>query len=116
MALRQRAQKRTTGSVSCSLKTKSCAVFARWISIWDPISVPERLANTARLLVLSEQLTDPVVRFWALWRRAIVLHEVGETEEADRNLEACAREASELRQPSLRWYATYYRATQLLVK
>ena len=89
---------------------------ARCISIWDPISVPERLANTAQLLVLSEQLTDPVVRFWALWRRAIVLHEVGETEEADRNLEACAREASELRQPSLRWYATYYRATQLLVK
>jgi class 3 adenylate cyclase/tetratricopeptide (TPR) repeat protein len=87
---------------------------ARCISMWDPMSVPERLTNTARLLTVSERLTDPVVHFWALWRRTIVLNDVG-AEEADRTLEACERQASELRQPSLCWYATYYRGTQLLM-
>ncbi len=89
---------------------------ARCISMWDPISVPERLANTARLLTLSEGLSDPMVRFWALWRRTIVLNDVGAIEEADRTLEACERQARDLRQPSLRWFATYYRATQLLMQ
>lgn len=81
----------------------------------DPGTLPERLADTAELLAVAEQLPDPSLRCQAWGWRAVALLEAADVAEAERCFEVFDRLAAELRQPTLLWYSAYLRACRLLL-
>jgi class 3 adenylate cyclase len=75
----------------------------RITSVWRPETLAERLAVTAELVALSESGEDPLQRFWALvWRGSTAL-QAGDTDEADRCLDALRRLTARLGQPRLQF-------------
>ncbi|MDQ4098088.1 MAG: AAA family ATPase, partial [Actinomycetota bacterium] len=78
----------------------------------DPGTLPERVANTAELLAVAQQLPDPALRCMALGWRAMAALEEADLEEADRCLEDAGRLAAELRQPTMLWYVAYCNASR----
>ena len=67
------------------------------------VNLPERLDISAELIPLAESLGDPVITAQALLLRCRCLFEAGDIEGADRALDAAARLADDLAQPTLRW-------------
>ncbi len=83
--------------------TLAHVLLQRFFTIPAPSTLPERLANSAELIPLAESLGDPGTTTGALLQRARCLFEAGDTEGADRALEAAGRLADDLAQPTLRW-------------
>ncbi|HEV3496685.1 MAG TPA: hypothetical protein VHA34_10075 [Actinomycetes bacterium] len=81
----------------------------------DPGTLPERLANTAELLAVTEQLPDPSMRCQGWGWRAIAAMEAADAAEAERCFAAFDRLSAELRQPTTAWYSTYLRAGRMLL-
>ncbi len=81
----------------------------------DPGTLPERLADTAELLAVAEQLPDPSLRCEAWGWRAVATMEAAEADEAAACLEAHRRLATQLRQPTMLWYSTYLDAGRALL-
>ncbi|HEX2048848.1 MAG TPA: BTAD domain-containing putative transcriptional regulator [Acidimicrobiales bacterium] len=81
----------------------------------DPGTLPERLADTAELLAVTEQLPDPSMRCQGWGWRAIAAMEAADAEEAERCFAAFDRLSAELRQPTTAWYSTYLRAGRMLL-
>jgi class 3 adenylate cyclase/tetratricopeptide (TPR) repeat protein len=80
-------------------------------TIQVPDTLPERLANTAECLVLTERLDDPFERFWATECRLRAVAEADVlTEEVDHLLDELDRLAQELGQPALSWYVAFHRS------
>ena len=53
----------------------------RSASIWDPSTLDERLANTAEVVELAEQLGDPSALFFATWYRMATCLEAGQVDD-----------------------------------
>lgn len=85
----------------------------RHYTIAAPSTLAERLADTAELLALTERLGDPVSVGWAWWLRARATMEAGEAEETRHALESVEAIATELGQPTLRWFATMIQGAYL---
>jgi class 3 adenylate cyclase/tetratricopeptide (TPR) repeat protein len=89
-------------------------LLARYYTIVGPDTHHERAANVAELLVLAQDLGDPVIYCRALALGFRVAVECGDVEEADRYLEANERLTEDLHQPTLRWFVAMQRAGRAL--
>jgi len=87
---------------------------ARFITIWTPETLAERLANTAEALAAVGDDGDPLATFRAVHWRAVALIESGELGAALPLIERQAGLAGRLGQPTARWIAAYDRATMAL--
>jgi tetratricopeptide (TPR) repeat protein len=81
----------------------------------DPGTLAERLANTDELLAIAEASPDPSLRCEAWGWRAIAALEAADAAEAERCFAVFDRLSAELRQPTTHWYATYLRASRMLL-
>jgi DNA-binding SARP family transcriptional activator/tetratricopeptide (TPR) repeat protein len=90
-------------------------LLARFYTISGPTTLAERLAETAELLAVAEQLDDRVVRSRGLVPRLRAAMEIGDVEEAQRCLEANERLAADLGLPALRWVVTLHQAGRALL-
>jgi DNA-binding SARP family transcriptional activator len=90
--------------------TLSQVLTLRFVTIWAPETLSERLANTAENVALADRLGDPVAQFGAVHWRGVACVQAGEMKEAARAIEREARLAERLGQPTARWIATYDRA------
>ena len=86
----------------------------RLYSLWVPDAVGERLAESAELLELAEQLGDPVARWFGAQCRATACIETGDTDEADRWTDEAVRAAEATGQPALRCRAAGRPVARLL--
>jgi hypothetical protein len=87
----------------------------RFVTIWMPETLEERLANTAEALRLADELGDRWLQFHAVHWRAVALVQSGALTEAGA---ANAREqelASRLGDPTTRWISTYDRANFAII-
>jgi class 3 adenylate cyclase len=75
----------------------------RVTTVWWPETLHERLAITAELVALGEAVEDPVQRFWALIWRGMTALQAGDTEDADRSLDALRALTARLGQPRLQF-------------
>ncbi|HEX2085949.1 MAG TPA: AAA family ATPase, partial [Solirubrobacteraceae bacterium] len=89
---------------------------ARFMTIWTPETLEQRLRDTAEELELAEHGGDPIARFRALHWRATACLEAGEVDEAARLIEREARLAERIGQPTALWLAAYDRAIKALVR
>jgi class 3 adenylate cyclase len=85
-------------------------LLPRFYTIWSPATLPERLAITAELLDLADQLQDQVLRFQAAWLRFRGSIETGDGGEARRCQQITADLAADLRRPLFRWLAGWVAA------
>jgi class 3 adenylate cyclase/tetratricopeptide (TPR) repeat protein len=87
----------------------------RSLAIWHPSTIEGRLKLTTEALNIALRTQDPTLTFYALKRRADVLMEIGNLEEAEAHLQAVDRLASEGRlHPFLRSIFMHTRAAMLL--
>lgn len=94
--------------------TLAQVLLARFYACAAPDTQAERLANTAELLALADQLGDDAARSRALALRFRVAMEAADVAEAGRCLEANQRLAAELGQPTLRWFVELQRTARSL--
>ena len=87
-------------------------LVARFFAINSPSTVPQRLADTAELLALTETLDDPQTRFMAHSQRARVILETGDLATARVHAAGAQAVADELGQPVFRWMALWTRFGQ----
>jgi class 3 adenylate cyclase len=88
---------------------------ARFITIWTPETLAERIADTDRGLAIAEELGEPLAVFQATHWKAAAAVEAGNLDLA---AELVAREselAKRLRRPTSSWLAAYDRTTQALM-
>ncbi len=91
------------------------ALRARYVAIWRPESVDERLAIAAEIVALAETTGDPEMALPGHRFRIIGLLELGEIEEADREIAAWAQIAVELRQPLYLTHLAMWRAMRAIL-
>ena len=75
----------------------------RYITIWRPETLAERVANSAECLRAAERLGDPVSRFHALFWRESALIETGRLREALAVHERMRALAERVREPTIMW-------------
>jgi class 3 adenylate cyclase len=75
----------------------------RVTTVWWPETLAERLAITAELVALAEAGEDPVQHFWALIWRGMTALQAGDTDDADRSLDALRALTARLGQPRLQF-------------
>ena len=85
--------------------TLAHVLTARFLTIYGPDTLQERLAMMDELLELAPACDDPVVRFAAHWLQHGALIEMGEMDSALDHLDRAEGVATDLGQPSLRWLA-----------
>jgi class 3 adenylate cyclase/tetratricopeptide (TPR) repeat protein len=93
----------------------AAVLVARYHTICGPDTLPERRADTAELLTLSERIGDPSLRSRGLWIAYRSAVESADLESADRYLEANDRLTAELGQPTLRWAYCWDRDGRVLL-
>ena len=79
-------------------------------AVWWPETLMERLATTAELVPLTNDVGDPSQRFWAAVWRAVTVVQAGDLAEADRQLDRQRDIAGELRHPRLAFVLETQRA------
>jgi class 3 adenylate cyclase/tetratricopeptide (TPR) repeat protein len=95
--------------------TLAHVLLSRFFTINAPSTLPERLANTAELLILAEELDDPLVTFVSWFQRARVTLEAGDLASARSHLEGAEALAADLGQLVFRWMALWTRLGQVLL-
>lgn len=80
-----------------------------------PDNLTERVALTAENLALSHQLGDPIARWNASFDRALTMMSAGDIDEVDRHVAIVEQMATEIAEPSLRYFAATLTAGRLLV-
>ncbi len=85
--------------------TLAYVLSARPFAIGSPDTLEERLAGTAELITLAEQLNDPVLLCRSRGARLRVLMEEADVERAERELDRFSDLAADLGQPTLQWTA-----------
>ena len=96
-------------------RTLGHVMLARFVTIWGPGTLAERLALCNELMDVAEAIDDPAFSSRAWWLRFRALTEMGDLSEAENSLRVVERFAAELGQPALRWLATWSRAGLRLV-
>ena len=71
----------------------------RATAVWWPATLPERCTFTTELVELTDDLNDPLQRFWARTWRAITLVQAGDLAAADRCLDSMREIAGRLAHP-----------------
>jgi class 3 adenylate cyclase/tetratricopeptide (TPR) repeat protein len=87
----------------------------RFITVWTPETLHERLADTERGLALAEEVGDPLALLRALHWRAATAVETGRLQLAADLVARQSELAERLREPTYSWLAAYDRATQALM-
>ncbi|HVF79419.1 MAG TPA: AAA family ATPase [Solirubrobacteraceae bacterium] len=82
----------------------------RYVALWGPQTLPERLVNSREAVSLAEPLEDPLISFQAARFGSHAAMEDGELALADRLLERAHELADQLGQPILHWYFAVTRA------
>ncbi|MDQ3678420.1 MAG: AAA family ATPase [Actinomycetota bacterium] len=82
----------------------------RYVALWGPQTLPERLVNSREAVRLAERLEDPLISFQAARFGSHAAMEAGELALADRLLERARELADQLGQPILHWYFAVTRA------
>jgi class 3 adenylate cyclase len=95
------------------LATLAAVLIARFYTIYTPATLDERLANTAELVDLAEQIGDPMMRCRAAFVRCRCVLEAGDTETANRSVDIGEALARDLGQPPLMWLAAWNGAARL---
>jgi class 3 adenylate cyclase/tetratricopeptide (TPR) repeat protein len=95
--------------------TLTKVLLARFYTINSPLTLGERLANTAELLELAEQLGDPQAAFLSAWQRARVSLEAGDAAAAADYVERAESLAGVLGQPTFRWFVGWNRVGLLVL-
>jgi tetratricopeptide (TPR) repeat protein len=95
--------------------TLAKVLLARFYTINSPLTLGERLANTAELLKLADRLGDPQVAFLSAWQRARVSLEIGDADAAADYVERAESLAGVLGQPTLRWFVGWNRVGLLVL-
>jgi hypothetical protein len=85
------------------VSTLAHVLMSRGFALLGADTVGERLAETKELLLLAEQLGDPVIGCLANFARVMAVLEAGDGDEAERCLVAGEALGEELGQPVLRW-------------
>ena len=88
----------------------------RLIAMNDPYTLTERLALTARLAALAEELGSIDLAYHAALHRTGALFESGDIDGAERGLADVERRAGELRQPFYSWFALMGRAMLAIMR
>jgi class 3 adenylate cyclase len=96
-------------------ETISEVLSARFITIWTPETLGQRVADTTRELALADAIGNPLARFRALHWCAAAAVEAGDFDQAHSLVEREAAVASRLSQPTADWMVAYDRATQALM-
>ena len=91
------------------------ALRARWMAVWGPEGLKERLALAHELRDLAAATGDAELELVALARRITCWVESGERHAADDDLAAHARLAEDTRMPFHRWTAACLQAMQALL-
>jgi class 3 adenylate cyclase len=79
----------------------------RQIAIAAPDTLTERLAEAEELIALTEELDDPMLRYWAHVWQAMDALEIGNFETARRGREVQEEIADATGQPMFRWVNTF---------
>jgi class 3 adenylate cyclase/tetratricopeptide (TPR) repeat protein len=87
----------------------------RFITIWTPETLRERIDDTNRGLAIAEELGDPLAAFYGLHWKAAAAVEMGDLDLAAELVSRESELAARLRQPTSSWLAAYDRATQALM-
>lgn len=93
----------------------SDVIGQRFITIWTPETLGERLADTEWGLAIAEELGDQLALLRAVHWRAAAAVEAGDMKLAARLVARQTELAERLRQPTYSWLAAYDRATQALM-
>ena len=86
----------------------------RFVTLWGPHTVSERMANAREAHRLAEELQDPVLAFHAATHAAHAAMEAGEPQLADQLLVRAGQLAEQLRQPTIQWYFAVGRAKRMI--
>lgn len=93
----------------------SDVVSLRFITVWTPETLAERLADTEQGLAIAEEGGDQLALLRALHWRAAAAVEAGELQPAGQLVARQSELARRLREPTYSWLAAYDRATQALM-
>jgi tetratricopeptide (TPR) repeat protein len=87
----------------------------RFITVWTPETLAERLDDTVRGLAIAEEIGDQLALLRALHWRAAAAVEAGRLQLASELVARQSELAERLGQPTYSWLAAYDRATQALM-
>ena len=90
-------------------------MLRRFQAVWMPEAVEEQLAVSLEAESLSEQLGDPVAKFWAVDFHGVFSIMKGDASEIPRLHDELARLASEVGQPMLKWTSAFNRSWSTLL-
>ena len=88
---------------------------ARWVALWRPETAEERLAIADEVVALGERTVDRELALLGRRLRIVGFLEHGAVAAADREIEASARIADELRQPLYLTDVAMWRATRAIM-
>ena len=97
-------------------ETITKVISARFITIWTPETLAERIADTERGLAIAEELGEPLAIFQASHWRAAAAVEAGDLDLAATLVDRESELADRLRRPISQWLAAYDRTTQALMQ
>jgi class 3 adenylate cyclase/tetratricopeptide (TPR) repeat protein len=95
--------------------TVSDVLSPRYITIWTPETLAERIIDTDRELAIAQELGDPLAVLRGLHWKAAAAVETGELDLAADLVQRESELAARLRRPTSSWLAAYDRATQALM-
>jgi class 3 adenylate cyclase len=95
--------------------TLADVLLQRFLTIYFPDNLEERLANAEELVALAGRLNDPVISARALLLRFRSLAESGDMREADRELARAEFLTEELGQPTLQWFVGLNRTARTIL-
>lgn len=96
-------------------RTLAATLTTRHFALWGPESVETRLPIATEIVRLAEELDDAEMALMGHRFRLADFLELGDIESADREFEALARIAEELRQPYSLWRVTMFRAMRAIL-
>jgi class 3 adenylate cyclase/tetratricopeptide (TPR) repeat protein len=96
--------------------TLSEVLSHRFITIWTPETLAQRIDDTDRELAIAQEVGNPLAEFRALHWRAAAAVEAGELDRAAELVRAESEVADRLHRPIPSWLAAYDRSTQALMR
>lgn len=88
-------------------RTLSNVLIERFVTIWMPATLDERLANSEENVRLADQLGDPQQQYGAVHWHSVALVQAGKVERAVAAIERERDLARRLGDPTALWIATY---------
>ena len=95
--------------------TLSEVLSHRFITIWTPETLAQRIEDTDRELAIAQEVGNPLAQFRALHWRAAAAVEAGELDLAAKLVQDESEVADRLHRPTASWLAAYDRSTQALM-